>query len=216
MAAHVYRLADKTRVPSVSTIIKFIETDHEGLLYWAWQLGADGLTLEEGRQPAADVGTIAHAAVEADLGGHPIDLSEVAEAVRKQVDACLDAWRLWRASVGCKVIASEVSMVSEALRFGGRADHVLVVQDKRVLLDLKTGARLYPKELLQIAGYGLLWNERHPELPIEQYSLLRLGKEDGAFTWHHRPAESMGPVFAAFVACRGMYDLAKAVQRMIR
>ncbi len=216
MAAHIYRLSDKTRVPSVTTVIKHVETDHEGLLMWAWGLGADGVPLSEGRNVAANVGTIAHACIEADLKGESVDIAAVPDAMRAQVEQCLVAWRSWRQANVVEVVASEVQMVSHELRVGGTADAVLRYRGKRDLLDLKTGARLYPKDLVQIAAYGMMWDALHTDEPIETYSLLRLGKEDGAFTWHHREASSMEAPRKAFRLCREMYDAAGLVAKMIK
>lgn len=212
-----YYTKDRQRVPSVTTIIKHIETDNEGLLRWAHRLGTEGVPLEQAREQAAGVGSIVHAAIEADLKQEPpLDLSGVDEESRRQVDASMAAWKLWRETSGMTaVLDSESSLVSEELRFGGTMDAVLVVQGRRVLFDFKTGARLYPKDLVQIAGYGLLWDEHHPAATVEQFTLLRLDKESAGFTWKHLSAEQLAPAFEAFRQARALYDLARTITKMV-
>lgn len=211
----VYRLKDGTRVPSVTTVIRHVESDNEGLLVWAHKLGEEGIGLDEGRQKAAGVGTIVHAAIEADLMGQSVDLASVPATMRPLVDQALAAWRAWRDQTKPEIVASEHSMVSEKHRVGGTLDCVFRIQGAVTLLDLKTGNRLWPKDLVQIAAYSMIWEELHPESPIEQFSLLRLGKEDASFTWHHRHALSMDAAREAFVHCRALYDCAALLKKAI-
>ena len=106
-------------------------------------------------------------------------------------------------------------MVSERLRVGGTCDLVAMIGGRRTLLDLKTGKRLYPRELVQIAAYGMLWEELHPDAPIERYSLLRLGKEDAAFTWRDGSAEEMTAARDAFELAVRMHGTMKRLGRAL-
>jgi hypothetical protein len=216
MPAIPYFTADRVRVPSVTTVIKHVDGDAEGLIRWAWKMGKEGVTLEQARAHAAGVGTIVHAAIEADLKGEEIDLSDVNSEMRKQVDAAMGAWKLWwdTAHVG-KILATEMSLVSEPLRYGGTLDAIMEVSGKRTLFDFKTGKGLYAKDLAQAAGYGILWNENNPDFQIERYSLLRLGKDDGAFSWVHMEPISMEPAFLSFRAALELYDLSKTLKKMV-
>lgn len=210
-----YYTKDRQRVPSVSSIIKHVESDNEGLLRWAWKLGSEGVNLEEARQAAAGIGTIVHAAIEGDLKGTPVDLSKLEGDAAKQVGQCMDAWYAWKEQSGLiDVLAAEFSGVSETLRYGGTSDGILQLK-KRTLIDFKTGNRLYPKDLVQVAAYGMLWNELNPDLPIESYTLLRLGKEDGAFTWKHQDALGMEPARGAFLRARELYDYERSLKKMV-
>lgn len=216
MPAIQYRTADRKRVPSVTSIIKHIDPDAEGLIRWAHRLGQDGIDLEEARQAAASIGSITHALIEADLKGEEEpDLSDVSSEMLDSVNEAVGAWKLWRDGVRLEVVVSECSLVSEIHRFGGTLDAVCMVQGKRTLFDVKTGARLYPKELGQIAGYGYLWAEHHPDEPIERYSLLRLGKESGGFAWLHFTERQMEPALTAFLEARVIYDLHRVLKKMV-
>ena len=211
-----YLAVDGVRVPSVTSIIRHVDADNEGLLRWAWKCGQQGITLEDARKTAANVGTIAHAAIEADIKGEPCDLSALDPETLAKVTSAVDAWRLWCASSGYEgSVASELSLVSELHRYGGTLDAVLSVRGERTLIDFKTGGALYGKELAQIAAYGALWNEHHPDHPIARYSLLRLDRDSAGFTWRHMHAVSMEPAWTAFLRARELYDLSKTLKNIV-
>lgn len=217
MGHQVYRLKDGTRVPSVTTINKHVEGDSEGLVRWAYKLGYEGLDMEEHRAKASGIGKIVHACIEADLKGETVKLDDVDPSWKEGISNALGAWRLWKETTGLgAALASEVPMVSEVHRYGGCSDWIGMMRGKVVLLDFKTGGRLYPKDLVQVAAYGNLWNEAHPDQPIEQYSLLRLGKDSAGFTWKHEHALSMDGAWRAFLLCREMYELNRALERIVK
>ena len=61
-------LIDGKRVPSVSSCKSMLGWGQRGLMHWANTKGLDGLTLEDAyRGGPAEVGTMAHAMIEADL-----------------------------------------------------------------------------------------------------------------------------------------------------
>lgn len=63
-----YYLKDGTRVPGVTTIIgRFKESG--ALIRWAFNQGKEGKDLYETRDKAADIGSAAHAMVEAQING---------------------------------------------------------------------------------------------------------------------------------------------------
>ncbi len=214
-----YTNAKRLKIPSVTTVIGHVEASAEGLIHWAHRLGIEGKSLEEGRQKALTVGTVTHARVEAMLKGEDIDLTKVDPEVMKESDRAYAAWNDWIVTAGMgETLASEPRLVSEALQYGGTPDAIVMLGESkplRTLIDVKTGARLYPKDLAQIAGYGIAWDENHPDKPIERYSLLRLGKEDGAFSWLHINTMSMDPAFHAFRHARELYDYAKSLKKMV-
>lgn len=218
MPPRIYKTRDGKRVPSVSTIRKYADPDSEGLLRWAHRLGMDGLDMDAERDAAAAVGTISHACIEAEfLGMKQPDLSHVGAEERAKVATVMESWRAWRKSVVLdEVLGSEIPLVSENLLYGGTMDAVVSIGDKRVLADWKTGAGLYVADLVQVAAYGMLWDEHHPEQPIEEYTLLRLGKDAVGFTMKTYPAASMQPAREAFTRCREIHNRNNELKRMIR
>ena len=65
-----YYAADGKRVPGVTTVIGRFK-DSGGLIHWAWNEGKEGRDYRDTSGKAADIGTLAHAFVEAKLMGKP-------------------------------------------------------------------------------------------------------------------------------------------------
>ena len=72
MAHPVYKL-DGKRIPSVTTVIACLGFSKNQLMYWANKEGLEGRKLYENTE-ALMIGTIAHAAVEADIKGEEFDV----------------------------------------------------------------------------------------------------------------------------------------------
>lgn len=203
------------RLPSVTTINNPIKIGGvDGLLHWAWGLGERGITLEEARRQAFDVGNVAHAGVEADIHGEPWELDDlpIFGEQKERVQRCLAAWREWREQTRLQMIGSEVSLTSAKHGYGGTLD-IASIYSKRGIIDVKTGS-IYPEHLMQVRAYGELWNEANPDRPIEEYHLLGLGKEDGSFHHHRWDAATLEPAWRAFAAALSIYTEAKLLKRM--
>lgn len=205
------------RLPSVTTVLQPIKIGGiDGLIWWAHDLGSRGVSLEEARKGAADVGTVAHAGVEADLHGEAWDLDQLPiwGEQKQRVERCLSAWREWRDQSTLQMVASEVAITSAVHGYGGTLD-VASIGKHRGILDLKTGG-CYPEHLLQVRAYGELWNEANPTAPIEEYHLLRLGKEDGSFHHHRWDAATLDPAWRAFTAGLQLHAETKKLKDMAR
>ena len=58
----------------------------------------------------------------------------------------------------------------------------MFIGNKRVMGDYKTTASLYPEHLIQVAAYAKLWDEHHPDQPIDGgFYILRFSRESGDF-----------------------------------
>lgn len=217
MAATVYRLKDKTRVPGASTISKMIE-ESGGLLHWAWQLGLDGKDLNESREGAASPGSLAHAMVQAVF--HRTDPQRVLdgqpEEFAKPAALAFTAFSEWFGQTKLEPTASEVSLVSERHRFGGTLDAILTdpTDGVMVLADWKTGS-IYPAHLLQVAGYRELWNEHHEASPIERVILVRFSKEDGGFSHRQIPPDTVAYAFEAFLHAKALYEARSFLKKRV-
>jgi hypothetical protein len=207
--AHItYKTKAGKRVPGASTIAK-IGDDPSALLYWAWDLGKQGIDYKKAREGAADIGTLAHFMIQCHLRGQEADLSEFsAEQQDKASNAFLKFLEFWDAQ---KLVAAavEVPLVSETFEFGGTLD--LVCKDGgMVLLDWKTSNAIYRPYLIQLAGYEQLWNLNHPEQPIARRAIIRIGKSE-ASDLEVRWLSDMGPYWAAFTC---QLELYRAFQRL--
>lgn len=216
MAAHVYRLKDETRVPGVTTILSRFK-DAGGLIHWAWTLGKEGKDYRAERDRAADCGTLAHAAVEARIRGHSVDdvFKNISDpGVEEKAKSAFGAFEEWARQTQLLVTETEVSMISEKHRFGGTMD-ALLVSGKRAVGDWKSSNALYPEYLCQVAAYGILWEETHPDEPITGgYHLLRFDKTHGDFT--HKWWGELETAKKAFLLMRELYEIDKELKQRIK
>ncbi len=205
-----YFALDKERVPSATTITsRFKESG--GLLYWANNEGLAGRTLEDARaatsQSALGIGHLVHSMVEAHIHGDPLP-----QVTSLQALASYEAWHYWWESNNFEVIATEIPLVSEEHRFGGTVDAILRDGKERLCIgDWKTSAGIYADYLLQVAAYGLLWNELNEEQITGGFHVVRFSKEDGDL--EHRHYAQLDDARDMFVLLRQAYELDKAVKR---
>lgn len=209
MPTQPYLNAAGKRVPSVTTIIsRFKESG--GLVHWAWQLGRDGLDYRTEREKAADAGTAAHAMVEADIRGDFFDPTPYADDVLEPARMAFGAYKEWCDQTRLKPVATEVPLVSERHQFGGCLDAMLV-NGKLALGDWKTSNAVYADYLIQLAAYAMLWEEAHPDQPIEGgFHLLRFSK-GGDFSHHFYP--KLDEAKRAFLLMRELYDISAALKK---
>jgi len=212
-----YFLADGTKVPSVTTILgRFKESG--ALMQWAFKQGQSGaVSLYEQRDKAADIGTVAHAMVEAHLtGGSPNDVLSAsglpAEGASKASTAFL-AFLTWETQQNAQVISAEAPMISERHRYGGTPDLVMRTGDGRLAMaDIKTSNGIYREYLIQVAAYALLWDECHPDDKITGgFHLLRFGKEAADF--EHRYFAELADAADMFLLLRRAYELDLALKK---
>src|SRR4051812_49001683 len=199
----IYKTADGVRLPSVTTILSRFK-DSGGLLYWANQAGLDGKTLDEARMPAATAGTMAHELVEAHINKRPApELVGNADTVSK-ARAAFATFLKWSEINKLQIRHTEVSLVSEKHRFGGRLDAIGISGNQLILLDWKTSNAVYVDYILQLAGYKILWEENYPDHElVGGYHLCRFAKEEGDFAHHYFPR--LDAEVETFLAMRELY-----------
>ena len=168
------------RVPSVTTVLSRYK-ESGALMYWSWNEGREGRDFRDTKQKAADAGTLAHAMVEANIKGRPVDLDKfpgLTLETRSNATHAFRAYLEWKERVHLKVEHTEMPLVSEKHLFGGTLD-AMFVTGKLVLGDWKTSGGIYTDMLVQVAGgYSLLWQENFPEKKIEGIEILRISKPE--------------------------------------
>lgn len=107
---------------------------------------------------------------------------------------------------------TEEPLVSEEYNYGGTLDCVGEVNGKLCLLDWKTSKALYPEYLLQLAAYGMLWNEWYDQ-PIEEYHLLRFDKATGDF--QHFYTADLTNEADAFLLMRDLYSKMQTIGKRV-
>jgi hypothetical protein len=170
--------------PSVSYASGLVEKVNKTIM--EFQVGK----LYDKRDKAAEAGTLGHAFVEHELKGLPEpDLTGIPKDIIGRAEGCHLAFLEWRDRTKFKLIHSEIPLVSEKHRFGGCLDIGGGVTDLE-LIDLKTGKGIYWNYWTQLGGYGILWNETHPDNPIKGYNILNI-HPDGSFS-HDRKISLTG------------------------
>lgn len=213
MPTQIYRLKDKARVPSVTTINK-IGQDSGGLLHWAWTQGIEGRDYRQVRDDAAEAGNVGHALVEAAIKNAIPDLSKYKDEARVAGEMAFSAYSEWRSQSKITMVSSEVPLVSERFKYGGTLDAVVKNSSGALCLaDWKTGG-LYPDHLCQVAAYGQLWNENYPDKPITGgYHLLRFNRDSGDFS--HAFFADLSEAWDAFLLKRQLYDLLSKIKKRV-
>ena len=165
---------------------------------------------------AADLGTIAHARIEAWLHGTTLDPSGLDEALYAASLAPLERFQEWWDGEGLTLVASEEQLVHPELRYGGTIDFVARDRDgKLVLGDIKTTKANrdwpYPTVIAQVAAYKTLWDRDYLDEGdgpnIERVVVVRVGKtpEDlGQQVW--LSAKKLDAGMRLFLAAKDAYE----------
>lgn len=212
MAHPIYKTADGKRVPSVTTILSRFK-DGSGLMHWAWQEGIEGRDYRATRDSAASSGTLAHLMVENYIRGHKntIDPEAHDKSVFDRASVAFGAFMDWAQSSKLKPAYTETSLISEKHRFGGTLDTVFI-DGKLAIGDWKTSNRVYMDMLCQVAAYGKLWEENHPDKPITGgFHIIRFDKQFGDFAHHWYP--ELDDAWRYFMLVREAYDLDKRLSK---
>lgn len=217
MPAIIYKNAAGERVPSVTTILNNLGWNRDGLMFWAWQQGADGKDFRETQQKAADAGTLAHAMLEAHILGRPFepDEDEDPETLRR-ASCAFGAYREWEANSNAHVVASELRVVSEEHQFGGGPDGLIVTKRGLSLPDWKSAAGLYAENILQVAAYTYAIEEVMGERLDGGAHLFRFDKEAGGFLHRWFPRESLGLPWRVFLRLREIHNHKRALTALAR
>jgi|SRR5689334_2414676 len=203
------------RIPGNTTVISTnLGWSKPGLMYWAWQQGKDGKDFRESRDAAADAGTLAHAMIEADIKGRPLPRVENPDIMSKAEAAYLNFLE-WKGMVKFELLTMEVPCVSEGLQFGTTIDVLALVGEnkRRSVVEVKTSNAVYEDMLIQMAAQKCAWDECHPSEPIEEFHLLKLGKEEATFSHHYFHALPLG--LEAFKHLRELHDMKKKLKALI-
>ncbi len=190
--------------------------DRSRLLYWAFNKGRSGAKKLYDNE-AIDVGSAVHTLCELDLQGRSADdIAFYAKTtlpdpeMRAKAEASFRAFKMWRAEFHVSLIAQEISLVSERLQVGGTLDLVARIRRGRGLIEFKTSSEVYQDHLMQMAAYGILWLENHPNEPFDEgYHLILLPKDGSPPIHREFTGEQLNPFRQQFWCYRRAYDFDK-------
>jgi hypothetical protein len=210
--AHIiYKTSDNETVPGGSTISKVGE-DMNFLVDWAHKLGLEGINHKKVTDYAADVGSVAHFFIECWFSGDQPDVSEFSRSAIDVASMVFEKFKKAWDKNQLTLVSSEVSLVSDSLRYGGTLDIVARDKDGQLVLgDIKSQPRIYGAVYRQLAGYENLWNERNTE-KIERRVVFRFGKEDPDDE-EVRWLGDMAPHFEVFQKQLALYYAFRAINK---
>ena len=169
-----YRLEDGTVVPGVTAVTGL--RSKPSLVRWANKLGLEGIDASCVTEQSARIGTLAHAMIRASLLGEPFDMENADPAELSQAEEAFRCFLRWRERHSLRPVHCERSSVSEVLRYGGTPDCYCILDGEPVLLDFKTGKRIYDEYFVQLAAYARLLREQG--YPVRELRVLRLGRAE--------------------------------------
>ena len=112
-------------------------------------------------------------------------------------------------------MSGEQSLVSENYCFGGQYDIYGVVDDKRELLDLKTGSGIWEEHYYQLGGYLLLLEEH--KIGVDQVRILNIPRsEDENFQEIVLSGRIVELAREMFLDCLAIYNRKKEVGKLIK
>jgi hypothetical protein len=206
----VYKTLDGKRVPGVTTIIGVLAKP--ALIYWANQMGLQGVDTAKYTDATARVGTLAHYLVMCHMKKEEPDAEYLKEFSKMEMDIAensLISFYEWEQHHEIKPIENELPLVHEELCYGGTIDVYAEVDGLLSLVDLKTGKGLYDEHSIQLAAYrkllmshgyivdrGLLLNIPRQETEEFQYKEVRNFEIYEKIFWH----------------CHGIYNLQKQLK----
>ena len=167
-----YMIDEERFVPSVTHILDVYPKGF-GFMQWLKDLGNNA---DEVVRRAAEQGSRIHNVIDMYLRGEIISwANESGNAMYSteewlMVAKFVEFWTTFKPTL----IATEESLMSEKLGYGGTIDIVCKIGDKIWLIDTKTGNAIHKSHELQVAAYAMMWNEMYPEQKIDNTAIMHL------------------------------------------
>lgn len=204
----VYKNNIGKRIIGVTTALGVL--NKPALMYWANNIGLQGIKVREYVDDLAQIGTLAHDMALCYTKKVIVDTSQYTKIQIDLAETCylkfLDYWKHYKP----EVIFCEKQLVSEKYQFGGMLDNYCIIDGKRTLLDYKTGKAIYLEHFYQLAAYKLLLEENG--YPVDVCTILRIGRND-AEGFEIKPMKDLTLHTEIFLHCVELYDLLKKVNK---
>lgn len=205
-----YKLSNGKLVVGTTTVIGRFK-DSNALIHWAWDCGKKGLDYRQERDKAGEQGTSVHDLAEKYIHGLDYEVPD-----DKKVQKAFGKFTEWWDQQEYKIVWSEKQMVCESYEFGGCPD--LLVQDKEgnyVLIDFKTGKRIYTDTIIQLGAYAWLINQ-NDNVEVQKGIIVRLPKNNGKIETKEFNIEKLTLGFDQFRLFREAYDNNAIIERCFR
>jgi CRISPR/Cas system-associated exonuclease Cas4 (RecB family) len=207
---------ERIQVPGVTTIIGLHGGSKNILIKWANSLGLEGIDAGEYSRVAKEIGSCAHAMIEADTKGVEPDLSLFSEYAIEMAKNSYASYLNWKTQNHFIPIIQEEPLVSNNYMFGGTIDFYGTDEDGQfVLVDYKTATDVYPEHKYQVSAYARLLEENGYK--VDKILIARFPKEAGStYDSVEVPKEQVIVYFTGFLGLLSLYNCEKELRRMKR
>ncbi len=203
----VYRNSKNVVIPGASTIANML--DKPQLAPAANKLGLQGIDSSVLWRGMADIGTLAHAMIMADLKGEKVDTSDYSKEQIDKAENSYLQWLEWRKGKELKPILIETPLVSEQYQFGGTPDFLGYIDGIMTLADYKTGG-IWREAYFQTCAYRQLTIENsYP--PIDKILILGIPRTPEE-KFQEVTYASFDKGWEIFYALRQLYEMLKVVK----
>lgn len=203
----VYKNKAGKRVPGVTTILGVM--NKPALVYWSWDLGMQGIDYRKFKDDKAEIGTLAHELIRADLRGETLSVDDWSKNQIDQAEVCFKKYLEWKKRHVIEPILVEQYLVSEQYQYGGSIDLYCLIDGVAELVDHKTSKAIYGENGLQLAGYWHLLKENGYEVSATR--ILRIGR-DAEEGFEEKNYPKMERYFDAFKHCLDLYNIKKELK----
>lgn len=188
------------------------------MIHWAWQQGVDGKDYRATADLAKSGGHYAHSLIECRIKKDNDTLATLSSKyepeARQLGNSGFDAYLAWEAQTKLEVKFSEVTLCHEFHQYGGTLDAIGYLGNKLCLLDWKCANSTYLEHVIQLAAYWKMWESQNPNYAIEEWHLLRIGKEHADFHHHSYTKSIMVKAWHMFTHMKTLYDLDKELKNV--
>jgi len=226
---HICSVNGKT-IYGVTSIVGIL--DKPALMYWAVNMAVDFLgnnwqagkpydeveiktLLEDARRAhrvkkdkTADVGTMIHDWIEKYIKARIEKKPVPKKPINKEMKNAIDGFFNWAKKNKVQLIACEQKIYSKRYKYAGTFDLEAKVNNKRTIIDFKTGKAIYPEMFLQAAAYLQAKEEEKGEKYEGGVIILRLAQEDKEITpfeVQQIGREEVQNLIKVFVCCLQVY-----------
>jgi hypothetical protein len=216
-----YLNAAGERLPGCTTVIGGnLGWNKDPLMHYAWKKGKDGKDFRDYTKDAADIGTLTHALVEADILGRPLAIPDKTPAEHLALARVgLSAFQAWARNSQLEFISTEPNLVSETYQYGATPDGIILANDAQgkrepASAEFKATKGTYADHIIQIAAGAHAWEEVTGIKLTGGYHLFRFSTENGSFHHHWFPYGSLGDAWSCFTYLRNLHLLRRPVERL--
>ncbi len=205
-----YKSEDGTRLPGVTTLTGQLGWNKQILVNWANKKGLEGINTNKYVDDKAEIGTLAHKIVTNNLLGNTTCTDDYSMNQIRSAKNSADSWFNWAKEKKIEPILIETPLVSEHYGYGGTPDIFAKVDGVNELIDLKTGAGIFPEMVIQVIGYKKLLEEH--EYAVDKVRILNIPRSKGE-SFKEQIVENHNIAWEIFLNCLSIYNLRKELSR---